>query len=162
MKSKRIAELGLMIALAFVLSYLESLIPLQLGIPGAKLGLANIVTLIAIARLGLKDAMAVAVARAILSGITFGSLYSMLFSLAGGIVSAFIMGKMIRIKSFGMIGISVVGGVSHNLGQLCVAMVVLKSLDLKFYAGFLILCGIITGVITGVICMLVLENIRAN
>ena len=160
MKSKRVAELGLLIALAFVLGYLESLIPFNIGIPGAKLGLANIVTLIAIVRLGSKDALAVAVARAVLSGLTFGSMYSMLYSLAGGVLSTIVMCFLNRTKRFGMIGVSVTGGVTHNIGQLLVAMFVLKSIDLKYYSGFLIICGILTGVLTGIICITVMKNIR--
>lgn len=162
MKSKRIAELGLMIALAFVLGYLENLLPLQIGIPGAKLGLANVVTLLAIIRLGPKEAMAVAIARAILSGFTFGSLYSMLYSLAGGILSTLIMWGLSKGNRFSIIGVSVAGGVAHNIGQLFVAMIVLKSLDLKFYSGFLTLCGVATGALIGVICITVLKNIRTN
>lgn len=162
MKNKRMAELGLMIALAFVLGYLESLLPLQLGIPGAKLGLANVVTLIAIIRLGPKEAMTVAVVRAVLSGFTFGSLYSMIYSLAGGILSTLIMWGINKSKRFSVIGVSVAGGVAHNIGQLFVAMFVLKSIDLKFYSGFLTICGIATGVFIGVICITVLKNIRTN
>ncbi|MBR3772377.1 MAG: Gx transporter family protein [Clostridium sp.] len=162
MKSKKIAELGLLIALAFVLGYLESLIPFTIGIPGAKLGLANVVTLIAIVRLGLKDAVAVIFARAVLTGMTFGSLYSMIYSLAGGILSSIVMWALSRFKKFSMIGVSVAGGVFHNFGQLCVAMIILKSLDLKYYLGFLTVCGVVTGVFIGIICITVMKNIRTN
>lgn len=162
MKSKKIAELGLLIALAFVLGYLESLIPFTIGIPGAKLGLANVVTLIAIVRLGLKDAVAVTFARAVLTGMTFGSLYSMIYSLAGGILSSIVMWALSRFKKFSMIGVSVAGGVFHNFGQLCVAMIILKSLDLKYYLGFLTVCGVVTGVFIGIICITVMKNIRTN
>lgn len=162
MKSSKIAQMGLMIALAFVLSYLESLLPIQLGIPGAKLGLANIVVLIAIVQIGEKEALFLTVARAVLSGLTFGSLYSMAYSLSGGVLSTILMSFMHKVKKFSIIGISVAGGVSHNMGQLIIAMLVLKSLDLKYYSGFLTLCGILTGVLTGLVCKNVLKNIRTK
>lgn len=162
MKSSKIAQMGLMIALAFVLSYLESLLPIQIGIPGAKLGLANIVVLIAIVQFGEKEALFLTVARTVLSGITFGSLYSMAYSLSGGILSTILMSFMHKVKKFSIIGISVAGGVTHNMGQLVIAMLVLKSLDLKYYSGFLILCGILTGVLTGLVCKSVLRNIRTK
>lgn len=162
MKNSKIAQMGLMIALAFVLSYLESLMPIQLGIPGVKLGLANIVVLIAIVQFGEKEALFLTAARAVLSGITFGSLYSMAYSLSGGMLSVILMSFMHKMKKFSIIGISVVGGVSHNIGQLIIAMQVLKSLDLKYYSGFLTLCGILTGILTGLICKTVLKNIRTK
>lgn len=162
MKSSKIAQMGLMIALAFVLSYLESLLPIQLGIPGAKLGLANIVVLIAIVQIGEKEALFLTVARAVLSGLTFGSLYSMAYSLSGGVLSTILMSFMHKVKKLSIIGISVAGGVSHNMGQLIIAMLVLKSLDLKYYSGFLTLCGILTGVLTGLVCKNVLKNIRTK
>lgn len=162
MKSSKVAQMGLMIALAFVLSYLESLLPIQLGIPGAKLGLANIVVLIAIVQFGEKEALFLTIARTVLSGLTFGSLYSMAYSLSGGILSTIIMSLMHKFKKFSIIGISVAGGVTHNMGQLLIAMIVLKSLDLKYYTGFLTLCGVLTGVIIGIVCRSVLKNIRTN
>ena len=160
MKNSKIAQMGLMIALAFVLSYLESLMPIQLGIPGVKLGLANIVVLIAIVQFGEKEALFLTAARAVLSGITFGSLYSMAYSLSGGMLIVILMSFMHKMKKFSIIGISVVGGVSHNIGQLIIAMLVLKSLDLKYYSGFLTLCGILTGILTGLIFKTLLKNIR--
>lgn len=162
MKSKKVAQMGLMIALAFVLGYLESLFPIQMGVPGMKLGLANIVVLIAIIKYKPSDALFLAVVRAVLTGLTFGTLYSMAYSLSGGILSTIIMLIMHKFKKFSIIGISVVGGVMHNMGQLMVASVVLKSLDLKYYAGFLIVCGVITGALTGTVCMVIQKNLRSQ
>lgn len=162
MKNYKIAQMGLMIALAFILGYLESLFPLSLGIPGVKLGLANIVVLIAIVQFGTKDAMLLAFVRAVLTGFTFGNLYYMLYSLSGGLLSAFVMSLMHKTKKFSIIGISVTGGVMHNIGQLAVAMIVLKSLDLKYYLGFLTICGILTGVLTGIVSMTVLKSLKTK
>lgn len=160
MNSSKIAQMGLLVALAFILSYVESLIPLQIGIPGVKLGLANIVVLIAIVQFGEKEAFFLAVVRAVLSGFTFGSLYSMAYSLSGGILSTLIMNFMHKIKKFSIIGISVTGGVVHNMGQLMVAMLVLRSADLKYYAGFLILSGILTGLFVGIVSNSTLKHLK--
>lgn len=161
MKNSTIAKMGLMVALAFILSYLESLLPFQLGIPGAKLGLANIVTLTAIMQFGSKEAFFLMLVRTVLTGFTFGSLYSMAYSLAGGLFSIFIMSIMYKSRRFSIIGISIAGGVVHNLGQLLVAMAVLKSLDLKYYTGFLILCGVVTGLLIGIICSSLQKNLSS-
>lgn len=162
MKSYKVAQMGLLIALAFILGYLESLIPIHIGIPGVKLGLANIVVLIAIVKFEPKDVITLAVVRAVLSGLTFGTLYSMAYSLSGGLLSAFIMLIMHKFKKFSIISISVVGGVTHNIGQLLVASVVLKSLDLRYYSGFLIICGCITGILTGIIAVTVLRYLKTK
>lgn len=162
MKNSTIAKMGLMVALAFILSYLESLLPFQLGIPGAKLGLANIVTLTAIVQIGSKEAFFLMLVRTVLTGFTFGSLYSMAYSLAGGLFSILIMSIMYKSRRFSIIGISIAGGVVHNLGQLVVAMAVLKSLDLKYYAGFLVLCGVVTGLLIGIICSSLQKNLSSH
>jgi len=161
MKSKKVAQMGLLVALAFILGYLESLFPIQVGIPGVKLGLANIVVLIAIVKYQSSDALFLAVVRAVLTGLTYGTLYSMAYSLSGGLISTIIMILMHKFKKFSIIGISVVGGVMHNIGQLIVASVLLKSLDLRYYAGFLIICGVITGALTGTVCTAVQKNVKS-
>ena len=86
----------------------------------------------------------------------------MAYSLSGGVLSTILMSFMHKVKKFSIIGISVAGGVSHNMGQLIIAMLVLKSLDLKYYSGFLTLCGILSGVLTGLVCKSVLKNIRTK
>lgn len=160
MSSNKVATMGLLVALAFILSYLESLLPIQLGILGAKLGIANIVTLIAITRYGWKEVGFLTCVRAVLTGLTFGSVYSIAYSLSGGILSAILMYFMYRMKKFSIISISVVGGVTHNVGQLLIAMLVLNSLDLKYYLGFLVACGILTGLLTGCICAIVIKSLK--
>lgn len=162
MKSSKIAQMGLLIALAFVLSYLETLIPIQIGIPGVKLGLANIVVIIAIVQFGEKEAFFLTIVRAILSGFTFGSLYSMVYSLSGGILSTLFMSFMHKFKIFSIIGISVAGGVVHNMGQLLVAMIVLRTVDLRYYSGVLVLSGALTGILVGVVSNSVLKYLRLN
>lgn len=147
--AKKVAVSGVLIALAFIFSYVEVLIPFQLGIPGVKLGLANIVSLVALYLLDEKTAATITVVRVILTGFTFGSLYSMLYSMAGALLSlAFMIGAK-RWNKFTMIGVSVLGGVMHNIGQLIMADVVLKTVPFFYYTPVLILSGIVTGIMIG-------------
>lgn len=147
--AKKVAVSGVLIALAFIFSYVEVLIPFQLGIPGVKLGLANIVSLVALYLLEEKTAATITVVRVVLTGFTFGSLYSMLYSMAGALLSlAFMIGAK-RWNKFTMIGVSVLGGVMHNIGQLIMAAVVLRTVPFFYYTPVLILSGIITGIMIG-------------
>ena len=117
-KSHKIAGVGMLVALAMVLSYLESLIPISLGIPGIKLGLSNVVTLFALYQFGGGIAFGVAVCRIVLCGVTFGSLSTMLYSFAGGLLSFAVMFVLKKTEKFSIYGISIAGGVMHNVGQL--------------------------------------------
>lgn len=151
MKTKRIACLGLFIALAFVLSYVEFLLPLNIGIPGAKVGLANLVVMVALYTLGKKDAALLSFVRVVLVGLTFGNLAMLLYSLAGAILSFLAMLIAKRTKLFSMTGVSVLGGVFHNVGQIIVAMLVLETGSLLYYLPFLIVIGTISGVVIGLL-----------
>ena len=151
MKTKRIACLGLFIALAFVLSYVEFLLPLNIGIPGAKVGLANLVVMVALYTLGKKDAALLSFVRVVLVGLTFGNLAMMLYSLAGAVLSFLVMLIAKRTKLFSITGVSVLGGVFHNVGQIIVAMLVLETGSLLYYLPFLIVIGTISGVVIGLL-----------
>ncbi|MBO6282827.1 MAG: Gx transporter family protein [Pseudobutyrivibrio sp.] len=151
MKTKRIACLGLFIALAFVLSYVEFLLPLNIGIPGAKVGLANLVVMVALYTLGKKDAALLSFVRVALVGLTFGNLAMLLYSLAGAILSFLAMLIAKRTKLFSITGVSVLGGVFHNVGQIIVAMLVLETGSLLYYLPFLIVIGTISGVVIGLL-----------
>ncbi|MBQ8490412.1 MAG: Gx transporter family protein [Pseudobutyrivibrio sp.] len=155
MKTKRIACLGLFIALAFVLSYVEYLLPLNIGIPGAKVGLANLVVMVALYTLGKKDAALLSVVRVVLVGFTFGNLAMMLYSMAGALLSFVVMLIAKRTKLFSITGVSVLGGVFHNVGQIIVAMFVLETASLLYYLPFLIVIGTISGIVIGVISGLI-------
>ncbi|MCR4675089.1 MAG: Gx transporter family protein [Lachnospiraceae bacterium] len=152
MKSKKIALFGLLIALAFVLSYIESLIPVFIAIPGVKLGLTNLVVLIALINFGKKEALFINVIRIILVGLSFGNAYSLLYSLAGGILSFAAMSLLLRKKTFSTLGISVAGGVCHNIGQIVVASFVLETGALVYYLPVLMISGTIAGVLVGILC----------
>ena len=150
-KARRVALYGMLTALAFILSYVESLVPVTVGIPGVKLGLANLVVVIALYTLDLKGAFIISVVRIVLSGLTFGGLFSMLYSLAGGLLSFAVMAILSRKKVFGTVGVSVCGGVAHNIGQLLVAMAVLETESVWYYFPVLLISGSVAGVLIGLL-----------
>ncbi len=162
MSTKKITLSALMVALAMILSYIEALIPFSFGIPGIKLGLANLVVLAALYLFGPVQALLISVVRIFLISITFGSMAALLYSLAGGLLSFFVMLILSKIKGFSVIGISVAGGVSHNLGQLIVAALVVENMNLFFYFPVLILAGVITGLLIGIAVKAVLPAIQKS
>ena len=162
MKNKRIAFLGLFVALAFVLSYIEFMLPINIGIPGAKIGLANLVVMVALYTIGERNAFILSVVRVVLVGLTFGNLAMMIYSLAGAMLSFVAMLIAKRIKLFSVTGVSVVGGVFHNLGQIIVAIIVLDTASLIYYFPFLVVVGTISGIVIGIISGMIIERFRKN
>ena len=162
MKSRKIAFLGLLIALAFVLSYVEMLLPINIGIPGAKVGLANLVIMVALYTIGERNAFILSVVRVVLVGLTFGNLAMMIYSLAGAMLSFVAMLIAKRIKLFSVTGVSVVGSVFHNLGQIIVAIIVLDTASLIYYFPFLVVVGTISGIVIGIISGMIIERFRKN
>ncbi|MBO5070951.1 MAG: Gx transporter family protein [Roseburia sp.] len=159
MTTKKIAYLGLLIALAFVFSYVEFLIPINLGVPGAKLGLANLVIIVALYTLGEREAFLLSMIRIVLVGFTFGNMASMLYSLAGGILSFAVMVLAKKMKLLSVTGVSVLGGVFHNVGQIIVAIFVVETASLIYYLPVLILAGTLAGVAIGVLGAMVTKRI---
>lgn len=157
--TKRITTYGMLIALAFIFSYLESQIPYMFGIPGMKLGLANIVVLIALYLLGTKSAFVLSIIRVLLASLTFGNMSMFWFSVAGATLSFLVMAIMKRLKGFSMVGVSVAGGVAHNIGQIVVAMIVLSEAML-YYLIVLIIGGTVTGAVIGVIGAMVCTKLK--
>ena len=146
----RVAFFGVFVALALIFSYVESLIPIQSGIPGVKLGLANLIIVIALYKMSLKEAYLLSVTRVVLSGFIFGNLFSILYSLAGGLLSLSVMALLKKHGDFSVIGISIAGGVSHNIGQLAIAMVVVETFSVVYYIPVLLMAGLITGLLIGI------------
>lgn len=146
-------------ALAFILSYVETLIPFSFGIPGIKLGLANVVVLTALYLLGTGEAFCLSLVRIILAGFTFGNLYSMFYSLAGGVLSLCVMAFLKKTGKFTPMGVSAAGGVFHNVGQIVVAGLVLGR-NIAYYFPFLMVSGIITGLAVGLTGGLVIKRLR--
>lgn len=159
-KTKRIAVFGLMTALAFTFSYLESLIPFNFGIPGIKLGLANLVTVTALYVLPKKDAFFISVIRIVLSGLTFGGVFTMLYSLAGGLLSFVLMFVAQKCKQFSVTGVSVTGGIAHNAGQIIVAAVVMNTVRIVYYFPVLLISGLVTGLLIGIVSNLIISRLK--
>lgn len=192
---RRTAELGFLLALALVLSYVEALIPLSFGIPGIKLGLPNLIVLLLLygepdaesmsdgcrgtagtadaedlVRVppvkfftkGEREALLVNGLRIVLSGFLFSNLYAILYALAGAAFSFTAMYLGRRTKRFSMVGVSVLGGVFHNIGQLLVAMAVVETVAVAYYAPFLLAAGTVTGALLGVVGMEILPYLRRS
>lgn len=159
MKNK-VAYFGVFTALALIFSYVEMLIPIQFGIPGIKLGLANLMIVIMLYKGGVKEALLLSVVRIILSGFIFGNMFSIIYSLSGGILSMGVMALLKGRGSFSIIGISIAGGVFHNIGQLVVAMAVVETYRVGYYLPVLLIAGLLTGMLIGIVSNEVLKRIR--
>lgn len=151
-QNKVISLFSVYVSLAFIFSYIESIIPFSLGIPGVKLGLANIIIVFALYTLPQKrHALYISVIRIILVGCTFGNLSMMIYGISGGLLSAIIMIIFSRLSCFSIMGISILGGVFHNIGQLIVAVFVLNTSQLAYYLPILLISGIVTGLFIGLL-----------
>ena len=147
--SRKTAFCGLVLALALIAGYVESLIPVAVAIPGIKLGTANSVILILLYMVGVKEAFIVNISRVVLSGFLFGSMSSILYSLSGAIVSLLIMTMLKKTDRFSISGVSMAGGVAHNIGQLTMAALVLETSAVWYYLPVLIISGSLTGLLIG-------------
>ena len=162
METRKIARMGLLVALAMILSYVESLIPAFVAVPGVKVGLANIVVIFALYTLGPVEALTVSLLRVILSSFLFGSVLSLLYSLSGALLSLGGMIVMKKLKIFSTLVVSVTGGVLHNVGQILVACLVLETDVLLYYLPVLILSGVVTGAVIGIIGSLLIKRLENN
>jgi len=157
-KTKRLVLLAMLTAVAMILSYVESLLP-SVGIPGVKMGLANIAVIFALFRFGWKEAAALSLVRVVLVSLLFGSVGAMLYSLAGAVLSLAVMALLRRIDRFSTVGISVAGGVAHNAGQILMAMLILQTKQLLGFLPVLAVSGIAGGVLTGLAAALLIRRI---
>lgn len=146
----RVAYFGVFTALALIFSYVETLIPFNFGIPGVKLGLANLIIVIALYKMRLSDVYLLSIVRVLLNGFIFGNYFSIIYSLAGGLLSLSVMALLKKSNGFSIFGISMAGGVMHNVGQLIVAMIVVETLSVAYYVPVLLVSGLITGFVIGV------------
>jgi len=160
MSSKKIALYGLLIALAFIFSYIESLIPMPFAIPGIKLGLANLVTIIALYGIGVKESLVLSMVRILLVGFTFRDPSTLLFSFAGGILSWLSMTVTMKLKLFSMVGVSIIGGITHNIGQIIVAILYVNNPSLIYYLPFLLTAGVVSGALIGLLGALTIKRIK--
>ena len=150
MKASKVAQYGLITALALVLSYAESLLP-PIGVPGVKLGLPNLAVVFALYRLGWKDACVISLVRVALAALLFGNGAALAYSAVGALFSLAVMGLLKKTGKFSPVGVSVAGGVAHNAGQLLVAMALLETSRLAWYLPVLWVSGVAAGVAIGVV-----------
>ncbi len=155
-RASRLALLSLFLALALIMGLVERWIPFDFAVPGVKLGLANAVVLTALYIFSFADALKIVVLKCAVTALIAGTGLSFLYSLGGALLSFFVMALLIRLggKAVGPIGVSVVGAVFHNLGQILVASAVMKTLLVVAYLPVLILSGVITGVVVGLLARL--------
>lgn len=158
MKS-RIAYFGVFTALALIFSYVETLIPVNLGIPGVKLGLANLIIVVALYKMRLSEAYLLSVVRVLLAGFIFGNYFSIIYSLAGGLLSLTVMALLKKWGGFSLQGISIAGGVFHNIGQLIVAAVVVETFSVTYYFPVLLVAGLLTGLVIGIVAEMMLKRL---
>lgn len=161
-KTKRTALCAVLIALALALSYTERFIPLQLVVPlpGIKLGLANIVTLVALYLLGPRQAFLILIPRCVLGAVFGGGITGLLFSLLGGVLALLTMAGARRLGLFSVYGVSVLGAAAHNVGQILAAMGLMQSVYIGAYLPYLSLVAIVTGLTTGACCAGVLRAMK--
>lgn len=144
------AFIGLFTALAMILAYVEVLLPpLFPAVPGIKMGLCNIVIVFLLYRKGMVSAITVSLLRILLVSILFGNVMMLLYSLAGGVLSLLVMFLLCRLNILSVVGVSVTGGVTHNVGQILMAMILLETAEIGYYLVVLTVTGIIAGIFVG-------------
>lgn len=155
-----VATYGMLIGLAFIFSYIEAVIPIPIPVPGVKLGLANLVVIVGLYTVGIKGTIAVSLVRIVLVGFTFGNASSMIYSLAGGTLSLILMILFRKLNWFSQTGVSIIGGVGHNIGQITIAALVTQTAGVFYYLPFLLAAGVVAGAVIGLLGGLVTERIQ--
>ena len=160
MKVKKVAVLGLCVALAMIMSYIESLFPLNLAVPGIKMGLANIVIIFLLYRVGFSSACIVSLIRVFLVSILFGNVMMMAYSIAGAVLSLAVMLVLKKCGKFSVVGVSIAGGVAHNAGQIIMAVILLGAKQIAYYLPVLAVTGTVTGVLIGIAASVVIKRVK--
>lgn len=157
--TRKIAYMGMFIAVAMVFSYVESLIPVNIAVPGVKLGLANLVTIVVMFKMDVRSAWVISLIRVVLSALLFGNLSIMVYSLAGAVLSLLVMTLCMKLKIFGLLGTSILGAVSHNAGQIIMAAILMKSGNIMLYIPVLCISGTIAGICIGLAGAALVRNL---
>ena len=159
-RNQKIALLGISVSIAIVLSYIEAIIPSFVPIPGVKIGLANIAIMFIMYKLDFLSATIVSAVRLVTVFLIFGGLVPFLYSVAGAALSLLVMYLMKRFTPFSEIGVSVAGGVSHNVAQIIVAIFMFSTGSLIYYLPVLLISGTISGVLIGIISGILITKIK--
>ncbi len=158
-KIRKYAVLGLLTAVALVLSYVEAILPpIWPAVPGIKIGLPNIIIIFILYKTGLKDAITVSAIRLFLVALLFGNAMTLIYSTAGAVLSLGLMTLCKKLDLFSMVGVSIVGGVAHNLGQILVAMAIFETSQIGYYMIVLAITGTIAGVFVGIAASVILKR----
>ena len=159
LRTRRLALSAMLAALALIFSYVEALIPIPVPVPGIKLGIANLVIVMAIYKLGFRYAFTINCVRIVIAGLLFSGVFGMFYSFAGGILSILIMYLLYKTGWFSMVGVSMAGGVAHNLGQLITACLIVSNVRLMSYFSILLFSGLFSGIAVGVLATLIYRRL---
>ncbi|MCI7658203.1 Gx transporter family protein [Anaerotignum sp.] len=160
MRSSKVAQYGLFAALAILMGYVEMLIPLPLLVPGMKLGLANVIIVIVLYHMDAKSAFFISLVRVLMSGLLFQGFAGLMYSLAGALLSLGVMALLKKTRKVSITGVSVMGGVFHNVGQIIVAAAVVENIKMAYYLPFLLVTGVVTGFVIGAVARLALGYLQ--
>ena len=160
MRSSKVAQYGLFAALAILMGYVEMLIPLPLLVPGMKLGLANVIIVIVLYHMDTKSAFFISLVRVLMSGLLFQGFAGLLYSLAGALLSLGVMALLKKTGKVSITGVSVMGGVFHNVGQIIVGVAVVENIKMAYYLPFLLVTGVVTGFVIGAVARLALGYLQ--
>ena len=160
MKTKKVAMLGLSIALAMIMSYIEVLVPLSFAVPGIKMGLANIVIIFVLYKIGTKEAILVSLIRVFLVSLLFSNVMAMAYSIAGAVLSLSVMWLLKKTDRFSFVGVSIAGGIMHNVGQIIMACLVTVTSELMYYLPVLIISGTVAGILIGIVAGILLKRME--
>lgn len=158
LNTKKLVFYAFCLALGLVFSYIEAVLPFSIGIPGAKVGLPNIITVILLLTVGIRPAIAISVMRIVLSGFMFGNMFAIVYSFAGFLFSIAVMQLLRLSRRFGIIGISTAGGAAHNMGQLTAAVMVAGRYVISYFPALLI-AGTVAGIVVGAVGGAVISRI---
>ena len=162
MKSQKVSYCAVFTALAMIFSYVEAILPINFGIPGMKLGLANLVIVTGLYYMSEKDVFLISLTRILLMGLLFGNGMSLLYSLTGGILSYIIMVTLKKKSSLSVLAVSVSGGVFHNIGQLAAAAFAVSNIHIFYYLPALLIAGVGTGLLIGIVSEKILKILKPN
>lgn len=161
-RSQKISYCAVFTALAMIFSYVEAILPINFGVPGMKLGLANLVIVAGLYYLNEKDVLIISVPRILLMGLLFGNGMSLIYSLTGGMLSYLIMILMKKKTNLSVLVISIGGGITHNIGQLITASLVVSNFHIFYYFPALLIAGTITGLLIGIVSERILKILKPN
>ena len=160
MDTRKMTRIAMLLTLGLALSYFESLIPFNFSVPGIKLGLANMVTMFVLYRYETKDAVLIMFLRVLISGFMFSGLNTIIFGIFGGIFCITVMKVIKRFDFFSVVGVSILGAVFHNIGQLAAAFIIMQNTNIIYYLPYLLISGIVSGFFIGYISAILIKRFQ--